>query len=78
MRAERSARVFQRRKKAQKLANRNYTQILTKINRSFFPVCDISTFKRYFHCILRAERSARVFQRRNKPTHTQIGIIRVF
>ena len=49
-----------------------------KIKRYLFPVCDISTFKRYFHCIMRAERSARVFQRRNKPTHTQIAIIRGF
>ena len=27
---------------------------------------------------MRAERSARVFRRRNKPTYTQIGIIRRF
>ena len=49
-----------------------------KIKHYFFPVCDISMFKRSFHGIMRAERSARVFQRRNKPTHTEIAIIRRF
>ena len=49
-----------------------------KIKRYFFPVCDISTFKRYFHSILHAKRCVRVFQRRNKPTHKQIAIIRRF
>ena len=57
---------------------RNDSPILTKIKRNFYPGWDISTFKRYFLCIMRAERSARAFQRRNKPTHTQILIIRVF
>ena len=31
------------------------------------PVGDISTFKRYFYCILRAECYTRRFQRRDKP-----------
>ena len=48
------------------------------ITRYFSPVWDISYFKRYFHCIMRAERRARVFHYRNKPRHTQIAIIRRF
>ena len=39
---------------------------------------DISAFIRSFHWIMRAERSAQVFQRRNKPRHTKIAIIRRF
>ena len=58
--------------------NRNHSPILTKIKRNFYPVCDISTLKRYVHCIMRAESSARVFQRRNRPRHAQIAIIRRF
>ena len=46
--------------------------------RYFSPDRDISAFKRSFLCIMRAERSARVFQRRNKPRHKQIAIIRRF
>ena len=57
---------------------RNDSPILTKIKRYFFPVCDISTFKRYFLRIMRAERSTLAFQRRNMPRHTQIAIIRRF
>ena len=37
---------------------------------------DISSFKRSFHCIMRADCSARDLQRRNKPRRTQIAIIR--
>ena len=57
---------------------RNHSPILTKIKRNFFPVCDISTFKRYFLRIMREERSTRAFERRNRPRHTQIAIIRRF
>ena len=46
--------------------------------RYFSPDRDISSFKRYFHCIMRADLSARDFRRRNKPRHTQIAIIRRF
>ena len=46
--------------------------------RYFSPDRDISSFKRSFHCIMRADRSARDFQRRNKPRHKQIAIIRQF
>ena len=42
------------------------------------PDRDISSFKRSFHCIMRAERSARVFQRRSEPRHTKIAIIHRF
>ena len=35
-------------------------------------------FTHSFHSILHAERSAHYFERRNKPTHTQIAIIRRF
>ena len=58
-------------KQAQTLAYRNDSLILKKIKRYFFPVCDIATLKRYVHCIMREERSARIFQRRNKPRHSQ-------
>ena len=44
----------------------------------FSSVCDISAFKRSSHCIMRAERGERVIQRRNKPRHTLIAIIRRF
>ena len=37
---------------------------------------DISSFIRSFQCIMRADCSARDLQRRNKPRHTQIAIIR--
>ena len=37
---------------------------------------DISSFKSSFHCITRADCSARALQRRHKPRHTQIAIIR--
>jgi hypothetical protein len=37
----------------------------------FVPDWDISEFKRSFHSILHAERSARQFQRRNNPCKTQ-------
>ena len=56
-------------------ANRNHSSILTKIMRYFSPVYDISVFIRCFHCVMRAERSARVFHHRNKPRQTQIAII---
>ena len=54
-------------KQAHTHANRNRSPILSKCMRYFSPDRDISSFKRSFHCIMRAERSARVFQRRNKP-----------
>ena len=42
------------------------------------PDRDISSFKRSFHCIMRADRSSRDFQRRNKPRGKQIAIVRRF
>ena len=65
-------------KQAQTHANCNNLSISSKIMRYFSPVGDISTFKRSFHCIMRAERSALVFRRRNNPRHTQYAIIRRF
>ena len=58
--------------------NLNHSQILTKIMRYFFPVLDIATTKRPLHTILREERIAHVFQRRNKPRTSKIAIIRRF
>ena len=46
--------------------------------RYFYPVLDIATIKRTLHTILRAERSAHVFQRRNKARNYKIAIIRRF
>ena len=42
------------------------------------PVYDISTFKRWLHCIMRAEHGARDFQRRDEARRTHIAIIRRF
>ena len=58
--------------------NLNHSQILTKIMRYFFPVLDIATTERPLHTILREERIAHVFQRRNKPRTSKIAIIRRF
>ena len=44
----------------------------------FLPVLDIMTFKRSLKSILRAERSAHDFQRRNKPRNSKIAMIRRF
>ena len=46
--------------------------------RYFSPILDIATIKRPLHTILRAERSAHVSQRRNKPRTSKIAIIRRF
>ena len=46
--------------------------------RYFSPVLDIATIKRPLHTILGAERSAHVFQRRNKPRTSKIAMIRRF
>jgi hypothetical protein len=43
----------------------------------FIPYCDISAFKRSFHSILHAERSARQFQRRNNPCISQEAIFEI-
>ena len=67
LQAERSAYDFQRRNKPRAHANRNHSSTLREINRNFYPVWDISGFTLSFHSILHAKRSARVFQRRNKP-----------
>jgi hypothetical protein len=40
----------------------------------FVPALDISAFKRSIHSILRVERSARRFQRRNKSSNSQNSI----
>jgi hypothetical protein len=47
---------------------------LTKNDRNFLLVGDISIFKRSFHSLLHAKRSARHFQRRYKPTFSQNAI----
>ena len=66
---------FRTSKHAQKHANRNHSSILSIIKRYFPPVWDISTFKCSFHCIMRAVRSSRDFQRRDEIRRTQIAII---
>ena len=70
--AEWYARFFQRRNRPNFKLNAPIYSILTKIVRAFAPDGDISTFKRYFHCILHAECSAGRFYRRNKHSSTQI------
>ena len=47
---------------------------LSKIKRYYPPVWDNSTLKRFFHCIMRAERCTLVFDLRNNPRHTQIKL----
>ena len=56
----------------------NNSSISSKIKSYFSPASDISTFKRSFQCIMRAERSARAVRRRNKHRCTQIAINRRF
>jgi hypothetical protein len=51
---------------------------LAKINRTFLPVRDFSSFKLPRYCILRAEHSACCSKRRNKTTSSQNAIIRRF
>ena len=63
-------------KQAQTHENSNNSAILTITIRYFSPIKYISAFKRSFHCIMRADRSARAFHRRNKPRHKQIAIVR--
>ena len=46
--------------------------------RYFSPILYISAFKRYFHCIMRTDHSARDFQRRNELRHTKIAIFHRF
>ena len=65
-------------KQAQIHANCNNSSNLSKIKSDLCRVRDISTFKRSFHCIVLAERSAPFVRRRNKPSHMQIAINRRF
>jgi hypothetical protein len=74
--AERSARLFQRRNYPWRSHKAIFRQILTKVDRNFHPVGDISTFKSIFYFIFHAECSARHFQCRNNPWRAQIAIIR--
>ena len=59
---------FQRRDKPNCAQNATIFSILTKTVRYIGPVGDISTFRRYFHCILHAECYTRRFQRRDNQT----------
>ena len=52
--------------------------VLSKFMRYSSPDRDISSLKRSFHCIMRADRSACALQRRNEPRHTKIAIIHRF
>ena len=65
--AECYARQFHRRNIKICAPNATIYTILTKTVRYIRPVGDISTFKRYFYCILRAECYTSRFQRRDKP-----------
>ena len=56
--AECYARQFRRRKEQTCAINATIDAILKKTVRYFSIVVDISTFKRNFHCILKAERYA--------------------
>ena len=58
---------MQRRDKPNCAQNATIYTILKKTKRYFAFVADISTFKLYFYCILRAECYTRRFQRREKP-----------
>ena len=58
-------------KQAQTQANRNHSSILSKFMRYFSPHRDISSFKGYFHCIMRAERSAWLFCSVETSPHTR-------
>ena len=62
---ERYARQFHRRKEQTRALNATISSILKKIVRYIDIVGGFSTFKRYIHCILHAERYARQLHRRN-------------
>ena len=64
--AECYARQFHRRNIKICAKNATIYTILKKTKRHFAFVADISTFKLYFYCILRAECYTRRFQRRDK------------
>jgi hypothetical protein len=66
--AKRSASRFMARNKPSSRQNAIFSSIFTKIKRYFVPVGDISTFKRSFHSISHAERSAGLFPVRYKPS----------
>jgi hypothetical protein len=63
---------------AQELAKWDLSSFLSKNDRNFLPVEDISTFKRLNHSILRAQHGARCLKRRNEPNISQNAIIRRF
>ena len=73
--AECYTRRFQRRDKPNCAQNATIYSILKKTKRYFAVVGDISTFKRYFYCILRAECYTRRFQLRDKPNCAQNATI---
>ena len=73
--AEWYARRFYRRIKPNYAQNATIFTILKKTVRYIRPVADISTFNRYFLCILHAECYARRFYRRNKPNYAQNATI---
>ena len=54
---------------------RPFTRFWRQTERYFAVVGDISTFKRYFHCILHAECYVRRFQRASKPNCAQNATI---
>jgi hypothetical protein len=61
-------------RQAQQTAKYDHSSILTKNDRNFLLVGDISTFKRSFHSLVHAKCSARHHQRRSKPTFSQNAI----
>ena len=71
--AECSAHYMQRRNKHSSSKFTTISSIWTKINRYFGLAGDISSFKRTFYSILDAERSARDFHLRNKPSGTKFA-----
>jgi hypothetical protein len=58
-------------KQDQQLANRYNLIDFDENNSHFLPIGNISTFKRRFYSIQRAEWNARQFQRENKPDSSQ-------
>jgi hypothetical protein len=68
---EHTAPCIKSRIKLKEVAKHDHSLILTKNDRNFHPVGDISTFKRPNYCILGAEHSTRCTMRRHKPNSTQ-------
>jgi hypothetical protein len=68
--------LYESSKQYQQLAKRDHPSILTKNDRNWYPVIDISTFKLPSYCILCAQHGARCITRRNNRHNSRNAITR--